>query len=54
MGRIRLARFGERDIGGSLSSARGPRLRKDDSIIYRDYNLLGGGFHFAVIRNACH
>ena len=42
MGRIRLARFGVRDIGGSLHPARGPRLRKDDSIIYRGDKRLGG------------
>ena len=51
---IRLRRFMEPYIGRSFHSARGPRLRKDDSIIYRDYNRLGGDFHFAVIRNACH
>ena len=42
-GDISLPRFLERYIGRSFRSARGPRLRKDDSIICRFYNRLGGG-----------
>ena len=40
---IRLRRFMEPYIGRSFHSARGPRLRKDDSIIYRYNSWLGGG-----------
>ncbi len=40
---ITLPRFMEPDIGRSFHSARGPRLRQEDSIIHRFYNRLGGG-----------
>ena len=51
-GCVRLPWFGETYICRSLRSARGPRLRKDDSIIFRNDNRLGGAPPFIALPSA--